>query len=194
MQSRRAKRGMPRENPTAMSMELVDSIDWDVQQCVCRISVKKLGWDDTHSIWRRSCCESGWRSAHLAWNETGIRSFVIRWICPAPPCAYCSADTFCCCYSGCVCCCCCYGSENRKREDDMVVDPNAAFSLSLPPPRPTPKHFRLLPPTQQTEILSTTPTSHAKTLPSSPSHATIQNPQEPLLACLNKKTFSNLLD
>jgi len=27
MQSRRAKRGMPRENPTAMSMELVDSID-----------------------------------------------------------------------------------------------------------------------------------------------------------------------
>ncbi len=30
---------------------------------------------------------------------------------------------------------------------DMVVDPDAAFSLSLPPPRPTPKHFRLLPPT-----------------------------------------------
>ncbi len=30
---------------------------------------------------------------------------------------------------------------------DMVADPDAAFSLSLPPPRPTPKHFRLLPPT-----------------------------------------------
>ncbi len=99
----------------------------------------------------------------MAWYETGIRSFVIRWICPAPPCACSSADTFCCCYSDCVCCCCCYGLENRKRKDDMVADPDAAFSFS------------------------TTPTSHAKTLPSSPSHATIQNPQEPLLACLNKK-------
>ncbi len=88
----------------------------------------------------------------MAWYETGIHSFVIRWICPAPPCACCSADTFCCCYNDCVCCCCC-GLQNRKREDDMVADPDAAFSLSLPPPRPTRKHFRLLPPTQQSKTL-----------------------------------------
>ncbi len=36
---------------------------------------------------------------------------------------------------------------------DMVADPDAAFSLSLPPPRPTPKHFRLLPPTQLSKTL-----------------------------------------
>jgi hypothetical protein len=89
----------------------------------------------------------------LAWYETGIRSFVIRWICPALPCACCNVDTFCYCYSGCVCCYCCCGLENRKREDDMVADPDAAFSLSLPPPRPTPKHFRLLRPTQQSKTL-----------------------------------------
>ncbi len=92
----------------------------------------------------------------MAWYETGIRSLVIRWICPAPPCACCSADTFCCCCcccSGCCCCCCCCGLENRKREDDMVADPDAALSLSVPAPRPTPKHFRLLPPTQQSKTL-----------------------------------------
>ncbi len=89
----------------------------------------------------------------MAWYETGIHSFVIRWICHALPCACCSADTFCYCYSGCVYCCCCCGLENRKREDDMVVDPDAAFSLSLPPPRPMPKQFCLLPPMQQSKTL-----------------------------------------
>ncbi len=89
----------------------------------------------------------------MAWYETGIRSFVIRWICPTPPCACCSANTFCYCYSSCVCCYCCCELENRKREDDMVADLDAAFSLSLPPPRPTPKHFHLLPPTQQSKTL-----------------------------------------
>ncbi len=89
----------------------------------------------------------------MAWYETGIRSLVIRWICPAPPCGCCSADTFCCCCCGCVCCCCCCGLENRKREDDMVADPDAALSLCVPPPQPTPKYFRLLPPTQKSKTL-----------------------------------------
>jgi hypothetical protein len=35
----------------------------------------------------------------------------------------------------------------------MVADPDAALSLSVPAPRPTPKHFRLLPPTQQSKTL-----------------------------------------
>jgi hypothetical protein len=175
MQSRRAKRGMPRENPTAMSMELVDSIDWHVQQCVRRTSAKKrepgirLRWyslDTEKKLLRvrMKVCPFGlvrdWHSlfGHKMDMPCSSLCLLQRW----------------------------YTLLLLQRLRLLLL------LLRIRKPKERRRHgcwsgCRSL-------SLCTTPTTHAKTLPSSPSHATIQNTQEPLLACLNKKTFSNLLD
>ncbi len=175
MQSRPAKRWMPRENPTAMSMELVDSIDWDVQQCVRRTSAKKrepgvrLRWYsldmEKKLLWvGMKVCPFGlvrdWHSllGHKMDMPCSSLWLLQRW----------------------------YILLLLLRLRLLLL------LLRIRKPKERRRHgcwsgCRSL-------SLCTTPATHAKILPSSPSHAKIQNPQESLLAYLNKKMLSNLLD